>query len=196
MSTEQLRSFIAIELSDEVKAGLRKLQGELKSPGDTFVKWVAPDGIHLTLKFLGNIAPQKVGQIVRVMEQAAAGVSPFRLTVSEVGAFPNLRQPRVLWVGIKGEIEKLLTLQRDIDDGLVPLRFAKELRPFTPHLTLARLREGAFSGDKRSFGEMVAKKAPKVYYEMVVGGVNLMRSQLLPGGAVYSRLAEVKLGQS
>jgi 2'-5' RNA ligase len=130
------------------------------------------------------------------MEQAAAGVSPFRLTVSEVGAFPNLRQPRVLWVGIKGEIEKLLTLQRDIDDGLVPLRFAKELRPFTPHLTLARLREGAFSGDKRSFGEMVAKKAPKVYYEMVVGGVNLMRSQLLPGGAVYSRLAEVKLGQS
>lgn len=196
MSTEQIRSFIAIELSDEVKAGLRKLQGELKSPGDTFVKWVAPDSIHLTLKFLGNISQQKVGQIVRVMEQAAEGMSPFRLVVSEVGAFPNLRQPRVLWVGISGEIEKLLVLQQRIDDGLVPLGFAKEARPFTPHLTLARLREVASSGDKRSFGEMVTKKSPKVDYEMTADSVNLMRSQLLPGGAVYSRLAEVKLRQS
>jgi len=196
MSTEQFRSFIAIELSDDVRAGLRKLQGELKSSGDTFVKWVAPDGIHLTLKFLGNISPQKVGQIVRVMEQVAVDVSPFRLTVSHVGAFPNLRQTRVLWVGISGELERLLALQRGIDDGLVPLRFAKESRPFTPHLTLARLREGASSGDKHNFGEMVAKKAPKVYYEMTVSSVNLMRSQLLPGGAVYSRLAEVKLRQS
>jgi 2'-5' RNA ligase len=196
MNTEQIRSFIAIELSGEVKAGLRKLQDELKSPGDTFVKWVAPDGIHLTLKFLGNISPQKVGQIVRVVEQVAADISSFRLAVSEVGAFPNLRQPRVLWVGISGELEKLLTLQRGIDDGLVSLRFAKESRLFTPHLTLARLREGASSGDKRNFGEMVAKKTPKVYYEMVVSGVNLMRSQLLPSGAVYSRLAEVKLRQS
>jgi 2'-5' RNA ligase len=130
------------------------------------------------------------------MEQAAEGMSPFRLVVSGVGAFPNLRQPRVLWVGISGEIEKLLVLQQRIDDGLVPLGFAKEARSFTPHLTLARLREGASSGDKRSFGEMVAKKSPNFDYEMTVDSVNLMRSQLLPGGAVYSRLAEVKLRQS
>lgn len=196
MSTAQIRSFIAIELPDEVRSGLRKLQGELKSPGDNFVKWVAPDGIHLTLKFMGNITQQKVGQIVRILEQAVQGVSPFRLVVSGVGAFPNLGQPRVLWVGVSGEVDKLLTVQKCIDDGLVSLGFVKEMRPFTPHLTLARLREGASSGDRGSFGEIVTRKSPKFNYEMVVDGVNLMRSQLLPSGAVYSRLAEVKLGQS
>lgn len=196
MSNEQFRSFIAIELSDEVKSGLRQLQAELKSPGHIFVKWVATEGIHLTLKFLGNISPQKVSEITRVIEQATAGVSPFRLKVSEVGGFPNLRQPRVLWVSVGGEVEKLLVLQQRIDNGLVPLGFAKEARPFTPHLTLARVREGALSQDRQVFGEMVTKKSPKIDYEMAVEGVNLMRSQLLPTGAVYSRLAELKLKQS
>ncbi|MBM3154016.1 MAG: RNA 2',3'-cyclic phosphodiesterase [Chloroflexi bacterium] len=196
MSMEQIRSFIAIELSNEVRSSLRKLQDELKSPGDTFVKWVAPEVIHLTLKFLGNISQQRMERIVRVMGQAVQGMTPFRLVLSEVGAFPNLRQPRVLWVGTSGEVEKLLTMQQRIDNGLVPLGFARESRPFTPHLTLARLREGALPGDKRSFGEMVTRKSPKIDCEVEVNSVNLMRSQLLPSGAVYSRLGEVKLGQS
>ena len=124
MSNEQIRSFIAIELPDEVKTGLRKLQNELKLPGQTFVKWVAPNSIHLTLKFLGNIPPQKVAEITRVMEQASQAISSFQLEVTEVGAFPNLRQPRVLWVGIKGDVGKLVIWQQHIDKGLIPLGFA------------------------------------------------------------------------
>lgn len=193
MSNEQIRSFIAIELPEEVKAGLRRLQTELKLPEHTFVKWVAPDGIHLTLKFLGNISPQKVSEITRVMEQASQGVSPLQLEVTEVGAFPNMRQPRVLWVSIKGEVDKLVSWQQHIDNGLVPLGFSKETRPFTPHLTLARLREGCSPGDRRDFGEMVTKTPIEVSYKFNVTGLNLMKSQLLPGGAVYNRLAEVKL---
>ena len=193
MSEQQIRSFIAIELPEEVKSGLRRLQSELTLARYTFVKCVSTEGIHLTLKFLGNISPQKVAEITGVMEQASQGVSPFQLEISEVGGFPNLRQPRVLWVGIKGELDKLIAWQGRIDNGLVPLGFAKESRPFTPHLTLARLREGCSSQDKRDIGELVLKTPVEVNYKVNVNSLNLMRSQLLPGGAVYSRLAEVKL---
>ncbi len=154
---------------------------------------MAPEGIHLTLKFLGNISAQKVTDITRVMEQASQGVSPFQLQITEVGAFPNMRRPRVLWVGIKGEVDKLIAWQQRIDNGLVPLGFAKEARPFTPHLTLARLRENCSPGDRLHFGEMVARSHVEVDYNFTVNSLNLMRSQLFPAGAVYSRLAEVKL---
>lgn len=193
MDNQQIRSFIAIELPEEVRAGLRRLQAELRLPEHAFVKCVAPEGIHLTLKFLGNISAQKVAEITRIMEQASQGISPFQLQITEVGAFPNMRQPRVLWIGIKGELDKLVGWQKRIDNGLMPLDFAKETRPFTPHLTLARLREGCSPGDRRNLGEMVAKTPVKVNYAMTVNSLSLMKSQLLPGGAVYSRLAEVKL---
>jgi len=193
VDNQKIRSFIAIELSEEVKTGLRRLQAELKLPQHTFVKCVAPDGIHLTLKFLGNISTQKVAEITRVMEQASLGISPFQLQITEVGAFPNMRQPRVLWVGIKGELDKLTGWQKRIDNGLVPLGFAKETRPFTPHLTLARVREGCSPGDRRSLGELVMKTPVEFNHALAVNSLNLMKSQLLPGGAVYSRLAEVKL---
>ena len=193
MNNQQIRSFIAIELPEEVKAGLHRLQTELTLPQYTFVKCVAPESIHVTLKFLGNISPQKVAEITKVMEQASQGVSPFQLQISDVGAFPNMRQPRVLWVGIKGELDKLAAWQKRIDDGLVPLGFVKETRPFTPHLTLARLRENCSPGDRRDLGELVMKTPVEVDYKVAVNSLSLMRSQLLPGGAIYSRLAEVKL---
>jgi 2'-5' RNA ligase len=193
MDNQQIRSFIAIELPEEVKAGLHRLQAELTLPQHTFVKCVAREGIHLTLKFLGNISPQKVAEITRVMEQASQGVSTFQLQITDVGAFPNMRQPRVLWVGIKGELDKLTAWQQRIDNGLVPLGFAKETRPFTAHLTLARTREGCSPGDRRDLGELVMKTPVEVNYAVTVNRLSLMRSQLLPGGAVYSRLTEVKL---
>ena len=193
MSNQQIRSFIAIELPEEVKTGLRRIQTELKLPEHTFVKWVAPESIHLTLKFLGNISPQKVTEITRVMEQASQEVVPFQLEVTEVGAFPNLRQPRVLWLGIKGAIDKLVAWQQRIDSGLVPMGFPKETRPFTPHLTLARLRDGVSPKDRVSFGELITKTPVEASYKIDVNSLSLMKSQLLPGGAAYSRLAEVKL---
>jgi 2'-5' RNA ligase len=193
LSNQQIRSFIAIELPEEVKTGLNRLQTELKLPRHNFVKWVATEGIHVTLKFLGNIYPEKVAEITKVMEQASQGSVPFQLEISEVGAFPNLRQPRVLWLGIRGDIDKLVAWQQRIDNGLVPLGFAKETRPFTPHLTLARLREGVSPGDRRDFGELVIKTPVEVNFKVNVNSLSLMKSQLLPGGAVYSRLAEVKL---
>jgi 2'-5' RNA ligase len=193
MSQQPIRSFIAVELPEAVKAGLQQLQTELTLPRYSFVKCVAPEGIHLTLKFLGNISAKNVTDITGVMEQASQGVNPFPLQLTEVGAFPNMSRPRVLWVGIKGEVDKLVDWQQRIDNGLVPLGFAKEARPFTPHLTLARVRENCSPADRLHLGETVARSHAEVDYKFTVTSLNLMRSQLFPTGAVYSSLAEVKL---
>lgn len=193
MSEQTIRSFIAVELPEEVKKGLRRIQTELSLSRYSFVKCVSPEGIHLTLKFLGNVAEPKIADIVRVMEQTSQGVRPFELQITEIGAFPNLKRPRVVWVGIRGELDKLIGWQKRLDDGLVPLGFEKETRPFTPHLTLARLRENCSPADRLQFGDMVAGTQVEVDYKFTVSSLNLMRSQLLPTGAVYSRLAEVKL---
>jgi 2'-5' RNA ligase len=193
LNDEQIRSFIAIELPEEVKSGLHRLQAELTLPQYSFVKCVAPQGIHITLKFLGNVPSQKITEITKVMEHASRGVSSFQLQITDVGAFPNMRQPRVLWVGIKGELDKLAAWQKRIDDGLVPLGFTRETRPFTPHLTLARVRENCSPGDRRGLGELVTKTHVEIDYAITVNSLSLIKSQLLPTGAVYSRLAEVKL---
>jgi 2'-5' RNA ligase len=193
-SPEQIRSFIAIELSDEAKKGLARLRRELERDEHKFVKWVDPGGIHLTLKFLGNIPSKRVTEITEAIEKAAQGISPFQLEISGLGAFPSLKQARVFWVGIGGEMGKLSRLQQNIDSALAALGFAKEERPFVPHLTLARIREGASSSEKRSFGELMGSTAFEDKYPVEVEAIRLMRSQLTPAGAIYTCLSVVGLG--
>lgn len=190
---EQIRSFIAIELPQNVKTGLAKLLSELGKTRHPFVKWVNPESIHLTLKFLGNIPFKQVAEINRLMEEAVQGTLPFHLEVSELGAFPNLKRPRVLWVSIKGEIDTLLSLQQSIDSALAPLGFAEEKRPFTPHLTLARLRERTSPAERKIFAELVMSTNFESSYPLEVKTISLMRSQLTPEGAIYTRLFALKL---
>lgn len=195
---EQIRSFIAIELPDEVKSGLARLRRELERDEHTFIKWVDTKAIHLTLKFLGNIPSKQVTEITKAIEEAAQGISPFHLEIFELGAFPNLKQPRVLWVGIGGELDKLLGLQRNVDSALAPLGFAKEERSFAPHLTLARIRERASPIERKGFGELVTSANFEIRYCLDVKDISLMRSQLTPVGPIYTRLSvvELKVGES
>ncbi len=191
---EQIRSFIAIELPEEAKEGLARLRKELERDEHRFVKWVDPGGIHLTLKFLGNIPSKRVAEITKAMEEAAGVISPFYMEISGLGAFPSLRQVRVFWVGINGEMDKLSQLQQNIDSALAVLGFAKEERSFMPHLTLARIREGASPPERRSFGELVGSTIFEDKYPVAVEAVRLMRSQLTPTGAIYTCLSVVRLG--
>lgn len=190
---EQIRSFIAIELPDEIKGSLARLRRELERDEHTFIKWVGPGAIHLTLKFLGNISSKQVTQITKAIEEAARGISPFHLELAKLGAFPNMKQPRVLWVGIGGELDKLLGLQQNVDSTLTPLGFAREERPFAPHLTLARIRETASPIQRKSFGELVISTDLEINHCLDVEHVSLMRSQLTPSGPIYTRLSLVKL---
>ncbi len=192
--SEEIRSFIAIELPEEAKKGLARLRKELERDEHRFVKWVDPGGIHLTLKFLGNISSKRVAEITEAIEKAVQGISPFHLEISGLGAFPSIRQARVFWVGVGGELDKLSRLQQNIDSALAALGFAKEERPFVPHLTLARIREGASPPERRSFGELVGSTIFGDKYPVAVEAIRLMRSQLTPAGAIYTCLLVVGLG--
>jgi len=190
---EQVRSFIAISLPEEVKAGLAQLQAQLKSGEPSSVKWVDPFSIHLTLKFLGNVAVDKVDEITKAMEKAAQGISPFHLEVKSLGAFPNLRRVQVVWVGINGEVKKLSQLQQRIESNLSPLGFTPELRPFAPHLTLARLRDQASSDERQRLGQLIAGTKFEPAHTIKVDSINLMRSQLTREGPIYSQISSVRL---
>ena len=190
---EQIRSFIAIELPEEVKAWLAELQARLKSGMQPPVKWVDPYGIHLTLKFLGNIAVDKIAAITKALEEAAQETSPFQLKVKDLGVFPNLRRVQVVWVGITGEVDKLSQLQQRIQFNLVPLGFAPESRPFVAHLTLARLRDRASPNERQKFGQLIAVTELDAVHTIKVDSINLMRSQLTREGAIYNKIGSVKL---
>ena len=190
---EQIRSFIAIELPDELRSELVRLEAQLKSDGQSGVKWVDPYGIHLTLKFLGSIAVDRVEGVTRAMEEAARGISPFRLEVKELGVFPNVKRVQVAWVGISGEVDKLVQLQKRIESNLAPLGFAPESRPFTPHLTLARLRNQASLEERQRFGQLIADTTFEAACPIEVGAVSLMKSQLTREGAIYTRINSVRL---
>ena len=190
---EQIRCFIAIELPEEAKGGLARLKQELERDEHKYVKWVEPGGIHLTLKFLGNIPAKRVAEITEAIGKAAQGISQFHLEISGLGAFPSLRQARVFWVGIGGEMGKLSGLVQNIDSTLATIGFAREERPFVPHLTLARIRQGASPLERRSFGDLVGSTIFRDKYHIEVEAISLMRSQLTPAGAIYTRLKTVAL---
>jgi len=192
---EQVRSFIAIELPDELKLELAQLEAQLKSGKQPWVKWVDPYGIHLTLRFLGNVAINMLGDITRAMELAVEGIPPFHLEVKELGFFPNLRRVQVAWVGVSGEVDKLSQLQQRIESNLVPLGFVSELRPFVPHLTLARLRDQASLAERQKFGQLIASTKFESARSIKVDAISLMRSQLTREGAIYSRISSVGLGK-
>ncbi len=190
---EQIRSFIAIELPHEVKSALAELQAGLQPDKQPSVKWVDPYSIHLTLKFLGDIAAAKTSDITSAIEEASREIAPFSLEVKGLGVFPNFKRVRVVWVGVEGDISRLKLLQQRIESNLVPLGFARESRPFTPHLTLARVRERIAPTEQQSFGQLIAGASFEAAHQFTVGSINLMRSQLTRESAIYRQLTAVSL---
>ena len=190
---EQIRSFIAIELPDDVRSALAELQAGLQTNKQSQVKWVDPHGIHLTLKFLGNIATAKISDVAGAIEQASRGFSPLSLEVKGLGVFPNFQRVRVVWVGVGGDVDRLKQLQQRIDSNLVPLGFARESRPFTPHLTLARVREKATPTEQQHLGQLIAGARFETAHRFTAESINLMQSQLTTEGAIYRQITTVSL---
>ena len=187
---EQIRSFIAIELSDELKLKLGQLEDSLKTAGIYGVRWVNPESIHLTLKFLGNIDADRIGEIASVMEESFRGTPPFLLIAEGLGAFPNLRRVQVVWVGLSGDTDVLKDLQQELESNLEGLGFPAEKRAFTPHLTLARVNNRASPDDRQKLGKLISE-TDFTSVTLEVDSVNLMKSQLTRQGAIYSRISVV-----
>lgn len=182
-----IRSFVAVELPEAAKAALTRLQEEVKTGGGG-VKWVEPRGIHLTLKFLGYVDEAKVPALVQALTRACEGFGPLEVALSGLGVFPSPSRPRVAWVGLSGGVETLLRLQEGVENVLSPFGFPQEERAFTPHLTIARLREGVAPDEAKAFGQAFLKASPESV-SFKVEGISLMKSQLTPSGAIYTRLA-------
>lgn len=184
-----VRTFLAIELPAGVKDDIGSVQKRLKNLLEG-VRWTRPEGIHLTLKFFGDIRREDREGIIGVVRERTAGVAPFTMKLGHLGAFPSFKRPRVLWIGLEGETERLAALQGEIEEGLEALGFKKETRSFRPHLTLGRARysKGTIIGLREAVEDM--KIEQKTFS---AGTLTLFRSDLRPDGAVYTVLAEFPL---
>ena len=192
--TEPIRTFIAIELTDALHRALFEAQAQFKRDrAARAVRWVAPDNIHITLKFLGDVDADRMPALRRALADACVGSAPFTLTIGGAGAFPNPRHPNVVWIGARGQIEVAARLAQKIDDACAALGFPREERPFSPHLTLGRVKRDALPSERQLVSAMIEHAQIGDLGELRVERVSVMKSELKPGGSAYTRLSVCQL---
>lgn len=182
-----MRLFVAINPPERVRERIAAGTEDLR--GLEGIRWVASDRVHLTLKFLGQVEDDSERAIAEELARIALGHGPFQMRLTAPGAFPNIRRPRIIWIGLEPSSE-LAALQRDVEEGLAGLGFERERRAFRPHLTLGRVRRG-----QRVDGSVLDTlvRSTEVSDAWRVGAVDLMRSHLLPSGAVYDVRSSAEL---
>ena len=187
--SKKIRAFIAISLPERILQAIAKLQETLKGSGFK-IRWTRKEGIHLTIKFLGDIEWDDVEKIHVAMERTTLDFSPFTLRGEGVGVFPDIRRPRVVWIGLTGDVEALSLLQRGLEDQLNSFGFPKERRAFKGHLTVGRVKGRV---DLAKLAKALEALEEFQTESFTAQSVVLFQSDLRPNGAVYSRLAEVPL---
>jgi 2'-5' RNA ligase len=185
-----IRSFLAIELPKPILRKIEEVQGDLRSTRAD-VRWVNPEKIHLTLKFFGNIEESRIDPIFKSIEEPIRNTLPFSLEVRGVGAFPHLRNPRVIWMGLVDGREVLVSFQKQIETQLEKIGFQPEDRPFHPHLTLGRMKS---SRGKEELVGRIERHKEEEFGDFQVERVILFKSDLKPSGPIYTLLKEIKLG--
>ena len=185
-----IRSLLAIELPEAIRKRTEEIQADLRSTNSD-VRWVSPEKIHLTLKFFGNVEESRVDTITESIEPLVGGTPHFSLEVRGMGAFPNIKNPRVLWMGLIDEKQVLGPLQKQLESTLETIGFQVEDRPFRPHLTLGRMNSGR--GKDELIGRIQRYKEEK-FGDVEVKRLVLFKSDLRPMGPIYTPLREMNLG--
>jgi len=184
---KSIRAFLAIDPPEEVLREIAGIQERLKRTIQEDIRWVRPEGIHLTLKFFGSISADKIDGITRVIDEHVTAFTPLDLTIRRIGVFPDLKRPRVVWLGTEGDIEQLIALQRKLDEGFQGLGFEREDRPFRAHLTLGRIKTPK---EVAGLAKALESGRDATAGQFRAGSLCLFRSELKPSGAVYTKLAE------
>jgi len=185
-----IRSFLAFSLPPEIRDVVGRVLGDL-SGASRDVKWVRPGSLHLTVVFLGDVDEASISSVKRAAADVCRAFAPFRLRVSGTGFFPNPRRPRVIWLGLDGDVEPMGRFRDALQEALAPLGFAPERRPFRPHLTMGRFRKGGFPDDR--LNEALESHRNETSPECVLPELVLFRSDLRPTGAVYTVLERFPL---
>jgi 2'-5' RNA ligase len=188
-----VRVFAALELPPDLKRQLAEVQTGFQDllAGDC-VRWVRPDGIHLTLKFYGEVPPEQVSEIETGLSRSAASAQPIHMAVGGLGVFPDARRPQVIWTALEGELSPLQRLQGAVEREAQALGFTPEARAFTPHLTLGRVRPGVKTAERERLIQVLAQMRAQMPAQSLgdfsPGHLSLMRSELRAGGSVYTQL--------
>ena len=193
---EAIRAFIAIELPAAILQQIAALEVRLKPqlPPDC-VRWVKPDSIHLTLKFLGQVPSDQIDLIKSSLKNALAAQRAFTLEVAGAGCFPDRHRPRVIWVGVQEDPpgHQLQHVQRAVENAIAPLGYPTETRDFSPHLTLGRIARDVRTLDLKKVGDAIGASEVESLGRWDVANVALIKSDLRPTGAVYTVLARAQL---
>ena len=191
--SETLRTFVALPLPDEWIGQLAATIEELSRALPSGVRWVSPEGIHLTLKFLGATDSRIVPRILDAIVENFGDSSPPLLTLSTLGTFPAGRNPRVIWAGVSGGSESLEDLHQRAEHAVHNLGWTPDGRPFRPHLTLGRVRDRVNARQREAISVAVARARLPAVRSWSPDTVRLYRSVLTPRGAQYSSLGEVQI---
>jgi len=182
---KNIRAFLAIEPPSDILSAIESLQKQLKKDVAGKVSWSRPQGIHLTLKFFGNISQNDVKNICVAAEKRIALASPLLLKIEKTGCFFANKSPRVLWLGVDGETDRLAILQAHLEEDFEKIGFVRENRRFHPHLTLGRIKD---SGPPKETEKILRRYADYRAGEFVCKEMFLFQSRLTPQGAIYTKL--------
>ena len=196
-----VRTFVAVELDASLRKALAQTQADLQARlqkamgSDVRIQWVRPESVHLTLKFLGDIPEERIPDIEAALARVAGAQARCAVDVGGLGAFPDARAPRVLWIGLSGQVDGVTNLAAAVECALVAMGFAPEAKPFHPHLTLARIKERSRDvGRALATGRLLEQTAP--IGSVTADAIALMKSELKPSGAVYTRLCAAPLKEA
>ena len=193
MTADVIRTFIAVDLPPSVLEALGQVSSQLQEKlPDTPVRWVNYQKMHLTLKFLGDISKENIGMVEKILQSEAAKRQAMEIGIGGIGAFPKMRHPRVIWIGIEAPTD-LFDLRRGIEDGVARLGYNYDKYDFTPHLTLGRISRKASARDVRKIGNVLHEYQVGFIGVARIEAVHLYRSDLSPEGAKYTRLYSAAL---
>ena len=191
--TDTVRVFVSVGLSAAAREVLVDAVERIRVEIPDGVQWARPDGMHLTLKFLGNISSANVPPLLECVRELAGANRGFGLKLTGLGMFPNRRKPRVLWAGVGGELDALSSLQQAAEDAINALGYPPEQRPFRPHITLGRPRRSVSDAQLARIGAVASGLAPPNPVDWQVDSMDVMRSELHPSGAHYTVLGSGRL---
>jgi 2'-5' RNA ligase len=190
--TDHVRLFVACEVPEDARETIGGIIETLKSRSGNAVRWIRPDGVHVTLKFLGEVHVKQLPAVKLAIQEAVVGHSPFELEYSNIGTFGGREGLRLMWVGIAGDVLRLEALVRAVNAALAVVGFEPERRPFRPHLTLGRVRDEIPTRQRAEIEVAVGKMdVPPTGWRTTQ--VSLMRSRLTTQGAIYEVLATFPL---